>query len=179
MVSCQGAGPQQVGEGAGEDTPLRRLQRQQGRPPLAPARKERTGPQLRLRGPPLREPDAPTSPTGRRPDARPHSHHAHQPLTTGPTGARRESPSGLRPITTTTTNHLDPSPVRRDLKEQGQATGPTSASTGAPGDLRHPQTPPRDHPAGPERPGQSQRGREGALYPARPQQVPLVGGPPR
>src|SRR6266403_1141945 len=101
VVPCQGAGPQQVGEGASKDTPLRRLQGQQGRPPLAPAREKRTRPKLRLRGPPLRKPDTPTCPTRRRPNPRPHPHHPNQPLAPKPIAPHREPPPKLRPVATT------------------------------------------------------------------------------
>src|SRR6266478_987476 len=103
----------------GKDAPLRRLQRQQGRPPLAPTREKWARPQLRLRRPSLREPNETPSPTGRRPDPRPHAHHPHQPSTAEPTYPRREPPSELRPVTTTTTHHVDPSPIGRNPKEQG------------------------------------------------------------
>src|SRR6266478_5947870 len=110
MVSRQRTSPQQVSEGTSKDAPLRRLQGQQGRPPLAPTREKRTRAQLRLRRTPIREPDAPTSSARRRSNARPPPQHSYQPPTTESATGRREPPSALRPITTTTTNHVNPSP---------------------------------------------------------------------
>ncbi len=168
VVPRQGASPQQVGKGAGKDVPLRCLQRQQGRPPLAPARKKRTGTQLHLRGPPLRKSNTPTSPTRRRPDPRPHAHHPHRVPTAKPTCSRRESPPELRPITTTTTHHLDPSPVRGNPKEQRQTTWPTGAPADPTGGLCHPRAAPRDRPTGLEGPSKGQRSRQSPPRSARP-----------
>ncbi len=82
VVPHQGVGPQQIGEGASQDTPIQCLQKQPSHPSMAPAREKQPRAQLRLQGPLLREPDPQTTTTRRQPNPCPHPHHPNQPITT-------------------------------------------------------------------------------------------------